>query len=490
MKKKQVSLRTLKTKHNRKIMFLGLALIAIVCGLSYVSTGTFGHILSMGTLSTAIVFAFPESLGLSDKEKGAFDTIGKTLETAQSEFLKTLPKGLDQAAVDKAIGDFKTKFIEEQATEMKALTDAAKEQGRLITELQKGGLSGQPISIEDAIVKEITKRQPEIMAALKAGSGFIEVDVTKVVGDITAGSGTNTAPPAITGVQQAPLGNVNLRQLNVEQYMSVLATSNGAAYPYTEAVPKDGDYTFVNEGAAKPQIDFQWDTKYATPKKIAAWIKLTEESVKDVVGLESVARDFLRKKHDLKKAKALLFAAGAGDEPKGATKYGRAFVPGTMAAAVPAPNFMDIVNACIVDIAVTHNYEDETPYRANIVMVNSVDFFLYVVSAKTEEGVPLYPTASLFNQVVIGGTTIIPDESIPAGKIFVADLGKYNITNYVPYLVKVGWINDDFIKNQFVILGESRFHQFVKKLDEQAFIYDDIAAIKSAITAPLVVAGE
>ena len=117
-------------------------------------------------------------------------------------------------------------------------------------------------------------------------------------------------------------------------------------------------------------------------------------------GLESVARDFLRKKHDLKKAKYLLFADGLSTNPKGATTYGRAFVPGSMQFAIPAPNFMDVVNARIVDIATTHNYEDEVPYRANLVMVNSVDFFLNVVSAKTEEGVPLYPTASLFNQFV------------------------------------------------------------------------------------------
>ena len=45
-------------------------------------------------------------------------------------------------------------------------------------------------------------------------------------------------------------------------------------------------------------------------------------------------------------------------------------------------------------------------------------------------------------------------------------------------------LNDDFIKNRFVILGESRFHAFVKELDKQAFIYDDIDAIKQAITAP------
>ena len=63
-------------------------------------------------------------------------------------------------------------------------------------------------------------------------------------------------------------------------------------------------------------------------------------------------------------------------------------------------------------------------------------------------------------------------------------MSKYNTTNYMPYTVKIGWVNDDFIKNQFVILAESRFHAFVKKLDEQAFIYDDIATIKTAITKP------
>ena len=107
-----------------------------------------------------------------------------------------------------------------------------------------------------------------------------------------------------------------------------------------------------------------------------------------------------------------------------------------------------------------------------------------LVSAKTADGVPLYPTASLFNQVVIGGNLIIPEESIPTGKVFIADMSKYNTTDYEGYNVTIGWVNDDFIKNQFVILGESRMHAFVKKLDEQAFIYDDIATIKTAITKP------
>ena len=73
-------------------------------------------------------------------------------------------------------------------------------------------------------------------------------------------------------------------------------------------------------------------------------------------------------------------------------------------------------------------------------------------------------------------------EDIPAGKIFVADMSKYNVSNYVGYTVRIGFINDQFITNKFTIVGESRFHAYVKKLDEQAFIYDDIATIKTAIT--------
>jgi hypothetical protein len=118
---------------------------------------------------------------------------------------------------------------------------------------------------------------------------------------------------------------------------------------------------------------------------------------------------------------------------------------------------------------------------ANLVIVNPVDFYIHFVAAKGANGAPLYPTASLFNTINIGGTMIIPDEFITAGSIFVADMSKYNTTNYVPYSVKVGWVNDDFIKNQFVILAESRFHAFVKHFDEKAFIYDSIATIKAAI---------
>lgn len=376
-------------------------------------------------------------------------------------------------------------LAEKLKTEFKGDLDKAnlaiKESNEMIDQLKEmTNGNSQPLSFDAQLKTFLTENEAKIKAIHAAGSGSIEFTM-KAVADITTANGVNTSPPNTVGTDLAPLTSVNLREMQVLGLTTNINTS-AAAYPYTEAVPKDGDYTFVAEGTAKPQIDFTWETNYAKPVKAAAWIRLTEEAIQDVKGLESIAKDYLFKKHNLFKAKSILFGTGIAPQPKGATVYGRVFSAGALALAVQTPNFMDVVNAAITDIATTHNYTDEMDYRANLVMINPNDFFIQLVSAKDLNGLPLYPTASLFNQVNIGGVTIIPETSIPAGKIFVADMGMYNTTNYMPYTVKIGWVNDDFIKNQFIMLGESRFHAFVKKLDQQAFIYDDIATIKAAIT--------
>lgn len=377
--------------------------------------------------------------------------------------------------VDNKIKEATKGFVPQ--SELDELKEINRTQGEDISTLKEGRNINVSKGFNEQLEEFLVKNHEAIKTIHNSRSGLVEF---KAVGNMTTASGVNTSPPNITGTQQAPLSNVNLREFNVADLTSSVDTSL-AAYPYTEAKPKDGDYTFVAEGLAKPQIDFSYETKYATPVKSAAWIRLTEESIKDVVGLQSVANDLLRKKHDLKKSSGILFGDGTSPNPKGATLYGRTFVAGGMALKVINPNFMDVVNACITDIATTHNYQDETPYMANLVMINPIDFYLEMVSAKDGQGLPLYPTASLFNQVVIGGVTIKPEETIPSGKIFVSDMSKYNTTNYVPYTVQIGWVNDDFIKNQFVILAESRFHAFVRKLDEKAFIYDNIATVKTAI---------
>lgn len=369
--------------------------------------------------------------------------------------------------------------------EMKALNEVNAAQGLAIKELLENLKGSAPLTVsEKSQIHEFIKDNADKIVELHAAkTGSIAITM-KVVGAIETTSASNPdGIPEITGVQMAPPTNVNLRGVVINGLFNTIET-NLAAYPYTESVPKDGDFAFVLEAGIKPQIDFKIETRYAQPKKVAAHEVLTDESIKDIPNLQNIATNFLRAKHDLKRQDGILFGDGIGANPLGVTVVARTFVAGAMALAVETPNIMDVVNAAITDIYTTHNYQDEMPYLANIAMIHPTDFFIQFVSAKDANGLPLFPSASLFNRVVIGGVLIMPFYKIPLGKVFVADMSKLNVSNYVPYTVRVGWINDQLITNEFTMVGESRFHSFVKKLDEQAFIYDDIATIKAAITAP------
>jgi hypothetical protein len=417
-------------------------------------------------------------------------------------------KGLTNDAFEKMEADKRADLLKEQAQEndeyFKELENSLEgkvtkeelhalksENDKIVKEIERLSLeakkrSENPVgtSFKEVIYNFVKDNAEAIKSAFRNRSEEVVMDISKAVGTVEVASATlPVAAPALQGVQVAPPSRANLRSSIINSLVTRIPTTQ-ASYAYTETLPKEGGFDFVAEKGSKPQIDLKFETRYAAPVKVAAYMRLTEEAVTDIPNLQSIAYDFLRSKHDLKREKGILLGDGTTPNPKGATVYGRVFSAGDLAESVVNPNFMDVVNACITDIYTTHNFTDEMPYMANVVLVNPNDFFIQLVSAKTLNGDPLYPTASLFNQVQIGGVTILPHEDIVSGKIFVADLSKYNTTDYVGYTVRIGWVNDDFIKNQFCIVGESRFHAFVKKLDEQAFIYDDIATIKDAIAVP------
>lgn len=365
--------------------------------------------------------------------------------------------------------------------EVLKLHETLKTQGKAIEKLTEN-LKEKKIETLLVQFKDfVTENIKDINAAAKDKNKSVSF-VSKAVEPITTGSGINvgTASP----LHFNNIGNVNLRNDNALLQLANVTSTNSPVGVYTEMLPKEGDYAFVAEGGTKPQIDFKWENRYTEPKKAAAHQVLTTEVEQDVDRIMSVARNYLLRKHDLFKVNGVYFGDGTGENPEGATTIGRVFSAGNLALKVVNANFMDVVNACITDIYTTQNFTDEMPYEANVVLINPDDFYIELVSAKDGNGLPLYPQAGLFNSVTIGGVTIRPWIKIPSGKIFVADMSMYNVENYIPFTITFGWINDQFIKNQFTMVGESRFYAYVRQLDRQAFIYDDIATIRTAIQTP------
>lgn len=354
---------------------------------------------------------------------------------------------------------------------------------------EKMRLGGNAMVVtEENLLKTIADKQEDIKNILKAGSGLIElVVIPKAAGTITTQSGSiNGFTNPLMATQLNPLQRIDLDIWDIENEVTTFSTDS-PVYSYTYAVPKDGKYDFQKEGELKKQIDFTWKNGTAEPLTFAAWEKLTEQAVQDVKGLLSVAKGYLKDRHDYDKALAIVFGNEENDI-KGIIDYATPFTAGALAASVEQPLLMDTINAGILSIRNRTNYPGAPRFRPNVVYMNPMDFFIHFTSAKDSQGKPLYPTAQA-GIVIIGNAIVKERFEIPQGKIFIGDLKKVMLSNYLPYTVKIGWVNDDFIRNQFVLLGESRFHLFVKELDKAAFLYDDIATIKTAITKPIIARG-
>lgn len=393
----------------------------------------------------------------------SLEALSEALETKFNTHTQNLEK-LQKEGATKAELQVQIKSIEEQGAILEQIQEKLKDR-KIKSYLNQ---------LEDFLIEN----KDELASIVKNKHGVIEF-TPKAVGDIGTGSGTNAETPDPN--QNTNLSTFNLRNDNDLLSLCTVTSTSSSNHPYTEMIPKDGDYTFVAEGGTKPQIDFKWQNRYADPKKAAAYEVLSTEVVQDIQRILSSAKEYLSKKHDLFKVDKIFFGDGTGENPTGATVYGRTFSAGAMATAVTNPNFMDIVNACVTDIYTTQNFTDEAPYVANVCLINPNDFYIQLVSAKDANGLPLYPQAGLFKSVTIGGITIKPWIKVPSGKIFVGDMKMYNVSNYIPFAITIGWINDQFITNQFTMVGESRFFAYVKELDKQAFLYDDIATIETAI---------
>jgi len=327
------------------------------------------------------------------------------------------------------------------------------------------------------IHKFIADNADEIKKIAAQGQGFVEI-ATK---DFTLSDVSNPdGIPDLAAVNMANPVAPNMKRTIIDGLVSTFSTTR-ATWPYFEGIPGAGDVQYVLEKGLKPEIDFTMQARFAEPFKAAAHEILSTESVQDIPGMQSMATGYLRDKHDLRREKGILNGTGLLGAPEGALTLARLFVAGAMALKVDTPNFMDIVNAVVTDIFTTHNFVDEDPYMANLVLINPIDYFIEIQAAKDGNGLPLFPMASLFNRVVMGSTLVIPTENVTAGEIFVADMTKYRVSNYIPYTVKIGFINDQFITNQFTMVGESRHHAFVKELDKTAFVKDSIATIRTAI---------
>lgn len=338
----------------------------------------------------------------------------------------------------------------------------------------KAGLSAQ---ISKAFSKEGILEEIK-----KAYDNHGAVEVFKAVANITTGNvTTDTGGTALLDMLNADeINDIQLRSPFIEEFANVSST-NKPVYTYVDYLPGEGDVEFLAEGGTKTQLDLDISVRTEAPVKAAGYEILTEEAITDVPRMDYNARVLLLRKYLLKRQNGILFGTGLNNEPLGITEIASLFNPlSWVGDKIKNPNLYDVMVALANQIYTTTSYTDDVEYFPNVAFVNPGDFAGMKLT-KDANGQYLFPAITLLGGKEIDGIRVVPKNKIPAGKILMGDFTKLNIIDYIAYSVRLGWINDQFIKNLFTMLGEGRFYVFVKNLDQRAFVYDDIANVKTGI---------
>lgn len=457
-------------KFGKRNMIFAYSILALIAVLTIASGGwaAFGAI--------GIAMALP---ALTDQEAAFLEVVKAEVAKAQEKFNKdyisaTKMDELIKAAIDKALEGVTTK------DDLKELNAALEKQGLTIRKLEGDKVAQVDIK---SVFKSAFAKEGLAEDLVKAYKNNGVVEVLKAVGTVTTGSvSTDTGGSALLDMLNADeINSMRLRNQFIEDFCTVTRTSK-PIFTYVDYIPKEGSVSFVGQAGSKTQIDLQATVKTLVPKKAAGWTKLTEEAVTDVPRMESEARVNIFKKYILRRQHGILFGDGNNDTPIGITALAPAFNGATWTGEKKeTPNLYDAIVAAKNQIELAANYADDVDYYPNVVFLNPADYNAILI--KQDEKTYVFANVNGMKLMNVDGIAVVPKKEIPTGKMLIGDFTKLEIINYIDYNVKIGWVNDDFIKNQFIMLGEGRFFVLLRELDKKAFIYDDIANILAGITA-------
>lgn len=378
----------------------------------------------------------------------------------------------------KAIED-KLKGTDDKVLELRQALDTANEalkaQGLKMTELQTTASSRpQDMSLRGQIQKWQDDNK-DVLQRLKEGTA-VELPALQLRAAITMTEAASLGSSAyLPRVEVAP-GIVDLVRVQ-PTFWERLQKGRTRANPYVwvNKTNKQGNATFIGEGVLKPLASFELATESSLPKKVAERMKASTELLYDLEGMETFITQELRYEVETAANTAVLTGTLSSTSPAGVTTIASAYSLTTVKTTNPTN--ADAIRAAIAQLRSLNFNGTLTAY------LNPIDLANMDLEKAQDSGVYMLPPFTTADGRVIAAVPVIEDNNIAVGFLLIGDMSKYRILMHQDFFVKWGWENDDFSKNLMTVIGEMRFHQFYSANHAGAWIYDELADIKAAITA-------
>lgn len=385
----------------------------------------------------------------------------EAMEAALKPALEDANKGMSEteinALIDKAL---KGKGIsEEEVTSIKGFAETIRKQGAEIDKLKANGIE----TSEENFLKTLESAKDELKQIQKTRTGMKEFVIKAPAIHTTATTGSTRAitnsVSAFTAQRMGdgPMNLINRGTPFVLDYVNV-GTTNSSVLIWFDELAKEGDFAVTAEGAVKPMVQYRFERKSADYVKAAGYTQITDEFERDFPGLYTTIRRLLVSDCRLKIADLILTNLVSATPTFSYT--------GLNAKIDNADNFAAI-KAAVVGAKTLY-------FTPNVLFLNPADAAIMSLTKSTTGDLIVYPFDEMFDAV-------IEDPRITAGTFLLGDLSNYNVDFYGDIIVKIGYINDDLIRNQFTVVVEQFFFQYISTNKLGGLVKGTFATIKTAL---------
>ncbi len=402
--------------------------------------------------------------------------VGNEAATKIKDQFAASEKGINDKIADvqkgmmtaKEFETFKAEEMVKVSEKLQQVEDILKEQGTVLNAM-KDGANAKPKSLEDVLSDAETIQK--IKAVQKSGQGNIEISLggitLKTAGSTSIGNSIqpmSAAPNSPYLPAAGPLDATNFFGIIYNPNFIINYVNRGrtnfSMLPWVNETSVEGAAAVVQEGAPKPLWNTRFKVEMSTAKKVAAMSTITEEFDQDLPGFTTIVERLLtetvtRKWDDLVYAAVIAVA--------------KAYTITGLNGQVDDANLYDALRAMIAQVG-------KNNFNANFIGVNPVTNALIEMQKSANDRLYLQPP---FLQRLMG--MLHEGNKVEEGKALVGDINQYNVDVYKDMVLKVGYNLDDFQRNQFSVIAEVRYHDYISDNRKNALVYDTLSRIVALI---------
>ncbi len=403
---------------------------------------------------------FTEKLGEKTalEMKAITDDLQKKLEEKHTNAMKGV-------ATAEEVEAFKKEVLESN----KKLEAIIKTQGEALGKLSKSGgeVEGGLESFKKEFQEAIDNNTFKDLFKNKSGSKTFTIKAAGITATIGLGGNAasiveNGSAAALLRLGDGPVYTIDRGRPFILDFVN-LGNTNSAALIWFDEQPKEGDFELVAEGGIKPLIQYLFERSTASYKKAAGRVIITEEFERDFPKLLSTIKSLMS--IDVRNEMNDIIL---GDMITNASAYAY----NGLDNSVDNADDYAAIGAAVAQL--------QSLYKVpNVLVLNPADAWRMKLTKGTD-GHYIMPPFSWNGQTYEFGTVIV-DPRVAIGNFFIGDGNAYNVDLKGEIEVRIGYNQDDFIKNQYTMIVEQYFYNYISEAKKSGFIYANFAVIKADI---------